>query len=541
MPTIAHPESAPGRAAPIPHFPGTAPIGVGSKTLPAHPAQDPHPVPAGSATPLSRPLDAPPDSSHPAGPDLPAPQPHSASTPSEQIVYEWDLFIEAPFPIDLLKLLFAILRLPGQVIRRSSETASGRLSFALRVLSYNFGIIALVLAAIPLALFVFSYIATLPFIILRTLANWTGNLAMTWIAGFVFAGALALVVYLYNVLFRPEAWRDNYKRTKIDLLNIFINAGFFIAGGALEFLIASPAFFIAKDFKGSTDSTLQWTLYFADKSLNLLFANIPQRYIGDLSNISTIRGGDGVAIGLLRILLIFGYVIGVRLVALKLFFSRRELFYGTVEECRRYLDLCGKAEAFSLRRVIDTPGMQSIYLRSRFAPRRPLVGAPPREGRPPSFSDANGNGNGNGNAGANGQDHGDGASHAKASKPSDAKILNNDNVNMRHGLSDTHPPSPPTPRDVAPAANPENHPPAPVQSPPHQAELESPDHPLPTPRPGSPAPPSPTAGSPAHPQDQTTLSHFPVPPPSASQPPQTSRPCSNPPPREDSAIPLDDD
>jgi hypothetical protein len=295
-------------------------------------------------------------------------------------VYEWELFIEAPFPVDLLKLLWGVLRLPGQLIRRSGEAGrTNRLSFAARVLTYNLGLILVVLFSIPLVFFLFSYLATLPFVLLRALGARLGHPATTLIAGLFFLGMLALLIYLYNLLFRPEAWRDHYQRSKVELVNLLISASFFFAGGALEYLISSPSFALHTEFAGSTESTPQWTLFFADKSLNLLFANLPNRIVGPLSDIHTTHGGDGVPIGLLRILLIFGYVTLVRLLALKLLFSKRELFYGTEAELQRYLDLCGKAEAYPLRKVVPIGEVEQFRtIRSKYAPDRPLVGVPPR-------------------------------------------------------------------------------------------------------------------------------------------------------------------
>src|SRR5262249_14404724 len=160
-------------------------------------------------------------------------------------------------------------------------------------------------------------------------------------------------------------YRDAYKRSKVETINITWALALFLASGMLEVLIASPMLPFRREYTGSLESTPQWTLFFADKSMNVLFANLPHKFFGPISDIQIREGGSEVSLGLLRLLLIFGFVSLVRMLALKLCVSKKELFYGTEGELRGYLDYCGKAEARTIRKVIPIRDDEIIEIRTK--------------------------------------------------------------------------------------------------------------------------------------------------------------------------------
>ncbi len=280
-------------------------------------------------------------------------------------IYEWEILIEAPFAFDFFKLVRSLVGVPEPLRRKDGEATSRKRYYA-RVALYNLGRIALIVGMIPFAMLAFSYVATLPFLLMRALAAWVGDRPVAVLAGVGLLVCLSVPVLIILSWFRPAAYRDSYKRSKVETINIVWALALFLASSMLEYLIASPALpVLRKDYTGSLGSTPQWTLFFADKAMNVLFANLPQKVFGPISDISIREGGSEVSLGLLRLLLIFGFVALVRLLALKLCASRKELFYGNVAELRKYLDYCGKAEARNIRKVIPIHDDEMIEIRTR--------------------------------------------------------------------------------------------------------------------------------------------------------------------------------
>ena len=331
--------------------------------------------------------------------------------PHRGTIYEWEILIEAPFAFDFFKLVRALFRLPSRAVATwGAGSSKTRRRYYLEVLGYNLALIGLVLLMIPFLMIAFSYVATLPFLALRVLLAPFEPKVGAIVAGAGLSGILAVPVVLFLLMFRPMAYRDVYKRSKVETYNILIALSLFLAGGLLEFLIATPALGLRdafeeappgaieaefdpgvdlaaetagaeplavppRGYEGPTESTLQWTLFFADKSMNVLFANLPAKIFGPLSEIRPRPGASQIPLSMLRITLLFGFMVFVRLSALKLCISKKELFYGTIAELRSYLDFCGKAEARSIRRVIDLKPSEVFVVRNRF---------PGQEARSPS-------------------------------------------------------------------------------------------------------------------------------------------------------------
>ncbi len=289
--------------------------------------------------------------------------------PPADAIYEWEILIEAPFAFDFFKLVRALFRYPeanGDRVRRLRNKTRKR--YYLEILAYNISLISLILVLIPFLMLAFSYIATLPFLLLRMGVSATGPRAMAVISAIGMVATLTVPVVLFLLMIRPTAYRDNYKRSKVELFHIAIALSLFLASGTLESLIASPALRLRDEFEGSTNSTMQWTLFFADKAMNVLFANLPNKLFGPLADIRVREGGSEIALGVLRTLLLFGFVALIRLLALKLCISKKELFYGSLADLRAYLALCGKAEARAVRKVIPLPEEEVVVVRNKYRP-----------------------------------------------------------------------------------------------------------------------------------------------------------------------------
>ncbi len=287
--------------------------------------------------------------------------------PRHDDIYEWEILIEAPFAFDFFRLIRVIFRYPepisDQVLQQRQKT---RKKYYLEILVFNLGLVGLILLMIPFLMLAFSYLATLPFLLLRVGASTFGPKAMAAVAALGLLATLSVPVVLFLMMIRPTAYRDYYKRSKIELFHILIALSLFLASGMLEELIASPVLRLRNAFEGPVESTTQWTLFFADKAMNVLFANMPQKLIGPLSEVKLRPGGSEVALGALRIFLLFGFVALIRLIALKLCISKKELFYGSVVELRSYLDYCGKAEARTLRKVIPMEEVEVLIVRNKY-------------------------------------------------------------------------------------------------------------------------------------------------------------------------------
>ncbi|GIW87051.1 MAG: hypothetical protein KatS3mg108_1375 [Isosphaeraceae bacterium] len=284
-------------------------------------------------------------------------EPPPAAPPRLPDVYEWEITIQAPFAFDFLKLVRSLFQLPKRRPSGSDPVAPGsRRSWYLHVFLYNLGRIALILGMIPFTMLAFSYVATLPFLVMRGLENWLGPGPVAVIAGLGLVLSLLLPVWVVLQWFKPNWVRESYKKSKVELYNILIYLGLFLAAGMLETLIASPVLPFRGDFAGPVDSTPQWTLFFADLSMNVLFAHLPQKLFGAISDIRLEEPGRiPVSLGLLRLLLIVGFVTLVRLLFMKLCLNKTELFVGTREEVKAYLPYCGRAMARPIRKVIPLP------------------------------------------------------------------------------------------------------------------------------------------------------------------------------------------
>lgn len=287
--------------------------------------------------------------------------------PARDDIYEWEILIEAPFAFDFFRLLRAVFRFPtavgGRVLRHRRTTRRG---YYLGLLGYNVGLIVLILLMIPFLMLAFSYVATLPFLLIRLGASSLGERPMAAVAAVGLVATLSVPIVLFLLMLRPTAYRDYYKRSKVELFNILIALALFLASGMLEALIASPALRLRNDYQGSIDSTMQWTLFFADRSMNVLFANLPQKFFGPLSDIAIRPGRSEIALAVLRTFLLFGFVALIRLLVLKLCVSKKELFYGSLADLRSYLDYCGKAEARTLRRVIPMAEDEVLVVRNKY-------------------------------------------------------------------------------------------------------------------------------------------------------------------------------
>jgi hypothetical protein len=282
-----------------------------------------------------------------------------APNPRPADIYEWEILIQAPFAFDFFKLLRSLFRLPPPRTGDGAPAGPGpgwRRGYFLHVLLYNAGRIALILFMIPFTMLAFSYVATLPFLLMRAVEAGIGARAGAAIAAVGLLISLVLPVWVVLQWFRPGWVRESYKKSKVELFNIIIYLGLFLAAGMLETLIASPALPLQGDFSGPTDSTPQWTLYFADLSMNVLFAHIPQRMFGSISDIKLDPPGrTSISLGLLRLLLIVGFVTLVRMLVLKLCTNKTELFFGTRAQVKAYLPYCGRAMARPIRKVIPLP------------------------------------------------------------------------------------------------------------------------------------------------------------------------------------------
>ncbi len=276
-----------------------------------------------------------------------------APVPRPPDVYEWEITIQAPFAFDFFKVVRSLFRLPHRkTASDGSETGSKR-GYFLHVFFYNLGRLTLILGMIPFTMLAFSYLATLPFLLMRALQSWIGNGPVAALAALGLLVSLLMPVWVVLQWFKPNWLRESYKKSKVELFNIVIYLGLFLAAGMLETMIASPALPLAGDFEGPTDSTPQWTLFFADLSMNVLFAHLPQKFFGAISDIKLeVPGKMPVSLGLLRLLLIVGFVTLVRLLFMKLCLNKTELFFGTRAEVKAYLPYCGAAMAKPIRKVI---------------------------------------------------------------------------------------------------------------------------------------------------------------------------------------------
>ena len=312
-------------------------------------------------------------------PIAPAPPPpaeasHRPEKPTRvaDAIYEWEILIQAPFAFDFFRMLRSLFWLPAKrpahVAPDGSVFQPSRRRYFLDVLLFNLGRLTLILGMIPFTMLAFSYIATLPFLGMRMLGVMLGTRAATTLAALGLLLSLMIPLAIVLQWFRPGWLRDSYKKSKVELYNIGMAAGLFLAGGMLETLIASPNLPFSSDFEGPISSTPQWTLFFSDLSMNVLFANLPQKlFKGSISNIvPTTHGGASVSLGLLRLLMIVGFVTLVRLMAIKLCINKNELFYGTEAELRSYLPYCGRAEARVVRRIITLMPEEEIVIRNRF-------------------------------------------------------------------------------------------------------------------------------------------------------------------------------
>lgn len=271
-------------------------------------------------------------------------------------IYEWEILIQAPFAFDFFKLLRSLFRLPPPRVERNEPPNTSRRwgrGYFLQVLLYNIGRIALILLMIPFTMLAFSYVATLPFLLMRAVEAGIGARAGAALAAFGLIISLFIPVWVVLQWFRPGWVRESYKKSKVEIYNILIYLGLFLAAGMLETLIASPVLPLHGDFVGPVDSTPQWTLYFADLSMNVLFAHIPQKMFGSISDIKLDPPGrTPISLGLLRLLLIVGFVTLVRMLVLKLCTNKTELFFGTRAQVKAYLPYCGRAMARPIRKVI---------------------------------------------------------------------------------------------------------------------------------------------------------------------------------------------
>ncbi len=317
------------------------------------------------------------------------PAPSSGATVEDPIArpavesYEWEIHIDAPFAFDVFQIIRTVFWYPGTPpLPSAAGPTKSRRRYYLEVVGYNVGLLLLILLMIPFLMLAFSYVATLPFVLLRASESALGSGPMALVSAAGLFVTIALPVVLFLLMCRPNAYKDYYKKSKVDTFNIAIAVSLFFAGGMLESLIASPALRIRTGFTGPVDSTLQWTLYFADRAMNVLFANIPNKIFGPLSDIGVRPGSSEIAMGALRTLLLFGFVAAVRLLALKLCFDKTELFYGTMGELASYLEYCGKAEARTIRKVVELPDDEVVVVRSRH--RDPGASALDRPASPPS-------------------------------------------------------------------------------------------------------------------------------------------------------------
>lgn len=295
-------------------------------------------------------------------------------------IYEWEILTEAPFAFDFFRLIRALFRYPEPISDRVlQQRQKTRKKYYLEILAYNLGLCGLILLMVPFLMLAFSYIATLPFLLLRVGAVTFGPKSMAAVAALGLLATLAVPVVLFLLMMRPTAYRDSYKRSKVELFHILIALSLFLASGMLEALIASPVLRLRGEFEGPVDSTMQWTVFFADKAMNVLFANTPQKLFGPLSEVKVRAGGSEVALGVLRLFLLFGFVALIRLLALKLCISKKELFYGSVAELRSYLDYCGKAEARTLRKVIPIHDDEVLVVRNKHRSMSEPIGERPAE------------------------------------------------------------------------------------------------------------------------------------------------------------------
>lgn len=308
--------------------------------------------------------------------DAPAP-PQAAPKPAD--IYEWEILIQAPFAFDFFKLVRSLFQLPKRRVH-AEAVPHARKKYFLHVVLHNLARIGLILFMIPFTMLAFSYVATLPFLIMRALQHGIGAAATAALAAVGLLVSLFMPVAVILQWFRPGWLRESYKKSKVELYNIIMYAGLFLAAGMLETLIASPALPFHTDFAGPVESTPQWTLFFADLSMNVLFAHLPQKFFGSISDITVENPGRmPVALGLLRLLLIVGFVTLVRLLALKLCVNKSELFTGTRAEVKQYLPYCGRALARPIRKIIPLPlSPEEAEIREQFR-YRPDNGTEPEE------------------------------------------------------------------------------------------------------------------------------------------------------------------
>lgn len=283
--------------------------------------------------------------------------PPRPTTPRPPDVYEWEITIQAPFAFDFVKLVRSLFRLPKRrAIPGDPESNGSRRGWYLHVFLYNLARVATILGMIPFTMLAFSYVATLPFLLMRALETWLRPGPVAALAAVALVLSLMMPVWVVLQWFRPNWLRESYKKSKVEIYNIVIYLGLFLAAGMLETLIASPALPFRDDFVGPVDSTPQWTLFFADLSMNVLFAHLPQKFFGAISDIKLEEPGRmPVSLGLLRLLLIVGFVTLVRLLFMKLCLNKTELFFGTRAEVKAYLPFCGRAMARPIRKVIPLP------------------------------------------------------------------------------------------------------------------------------------------------------------------------------------------
>ena len=89
--------------------------------------------------------------------------------------YEWEITIQAPFAFDFLKLVRSLFRLPKRRHAAPDEAPRSRRGWYLHVFLYNLGRLLLILGMIPFTMLAFSYVATLPFLLMRAMESWIGE------------------------------------------------------------------------------------------------------------------------------------------------------------------------------------------------------------------------------------------------------------------------------------------------------------------------------------------------------------------------------
>ena len=162
--------------------------------------------------------------------DIPPSNPHT--------IFEWEILIDAPFAFDFFRMLRSIFRLPARrptkIMPDGRTLEISRRRYFLHVILYNLGRLTLILGMIPFTTLAFSYIATLPFVGMRFLGVMMGTQAATVLAAIGLLLSLMIPVAVILQWFKPGWTRESYKKSKVELYNIGIAAGLFLAGGILD-------------------------------------------------------------------------------------------------------------------------------------------------------------------------------------------------------------------------------------------------------------------------------------------------------------------